>query len=213
MSAGVPPYLIGIDLGGTRIKALALSPDGTELARRLTGSEGPDWAARVKTVVDGLHADLGPSRHRPRRPRSGRPGRPLHPSPAGPSAGLEGLDRTRHLGASRPVPVLNDAQAALLGEVWRGAARGRRNVLLLTLGTGVGGAILCDGHLLRGHLGRAGHLGHITVEAGGVPDIVNTPGSLEDAIGNHTLGRRSEGLYHDTAQLVADVRARGSPCH
>lgn len=211
MSAGVPPYLIGIDLGGTRIKALALSPDGTELARRLTGSEGPDWAARVKTVVDGLHADLGPSLGIGlAAPGLAAPdGRSIRHLP-GRLPGLEGLDWTRHLGASHPVPVLNDAQAALLGEVWRGAARGGRNVLLLTLGTGVGGAILCDGHLLRGHLGRAGHLGHITVDAGGAPDIVNTPGSLEDAIGNHTLGRRSAGLYDDTARLVADV-VRGVP--
>ena len=76
------------------------------------------------------------------------------------------------------VPVLNDAQAALLGEVWLGAARGAGNVVWLTLGTGVGGAAMVDGRLLRGHLGRAGHLGHICLDVDGERDIVNVPGSL-----------------------------------
>ena len=49
--------------------------------------------------------------------------------------------------------------------------------------------ILSDGQLLRGHLGRAGHFGHISIHADGPPDIVNTPGSLEDAVGNHSLPR------------------------
>src|SRR5690606_23919840 len=79
---------------------------------------------------------------------------------------------------------------------------------LLTLGTGVGGAILSEGRLLRGHLGRAGHFGHVTVDSAGLPDIVGTPGSLEDAIGNHSLSARSGGRYTSTADLVADV-ARG----
>ena len=56
--------------------------------------------------------------------------------------GLEGLDWTAFLGAQRPVPVLNDAHAALLGECWTGAARGLQNVVMLTLGTGVGGAAM-----------------------------------------------------------------------
>lgn len=70
--------------------------------------------------------------------------------------GLEGLDWTTRLG--RPVKVLNDAQAALLAEVAFGAARGCRDVFLLTLGTGtgVGGAVWSGGRLLTGATGRAG---------------------------------------------------------
>ena len=66
-----------------------------------------------------------------------------------------------------PVFVLNDAHAALLGELWQGAAKGYRNVILLTLGTGVGGAVLADGRLIKGQIGRAGHLGHVTVNSEG----------------------------------------------
>jgi glucokinase len=98
---------------------------------------------------------------------------------------------------------LNDAQAALLGEVWRGAARGARNAILLTLGTGVGGAALVDGRLLRGHIGRAGHLGHVSLDPGGSPDVARTPGSLENAIGGCTLKDRTRGRFVSTRDLVA----------
>ena len=77
---------------------------------------------------------------------------------------MQGLDWSSHLETASAVRVLNDAQAALLGEVWQGAARGCRNVLLLTLGTGVGGAAIVDGRLIRGHLGRAGHFGHVSLD-------------------------------------------------
>lgn len=117
--------------------------------------------------------------------------------------GLEGLDWTDSLQTSHPVGVLNDAHAALLGEVWIGAAVGYRNAVLLTLGTGVGGALLVEGRLYKGHLGRAGHLGHISLNPDGPPDIVGTPGSLEQTIGNATLAERSAGRFTSTRQLVA----------
>jgi glucokinase len=120
--------------------------------------------------------------------------------------GLEGLDWENFLKVAHPVLVLNDAQAALLGEVWRGAARRSTNVLLLTLGTGVGGAAMVDGRLLRGHLGRAGHLGHISLNPAGPLDIVNTPGSLEDLIGDCTVRKRSGGRFGSTMALVAAAR-------
>ncbi len=72
--------------------------------------------------------------------------------------------------------------------VWRYVKRENdmfRRVLLLTLGTGVGGAAIVDGRLIRGHLGRAGHFGHVSLDPSGLPDIVAMPGSLEDAIVLH----------------------------
>jgi glucokinase len=73
----------------------------------------------------------------------------------------------------------NDARAALAGEVAWGAARGRRNAVMLTLGTGVGGGILADGRLLRGSTGVAGHLGHLTVDPEGPLCICGNRGCLE----------------------------------
>lgn len=115
--------------------------------------------------------------------------------------GLEGLDWSTLLGL--PTVVLNDAHAALLGEAWRGAARGLDHVVMLTLGTGVGGAAIVDGRLLRGNLGRAGHLGHISLDPDGAPDIVGTPGSLEDAIGDRSVAARTSGRFSATRDLLA----------
>jgi glucokinase len=82
--------------------------------------------------------------------------------------------------------------------------------LLLTLGTGVGGAAIVDGRLLRGHIGRAGHVGHFCLNPDGSLDIVNTPGSLEDAIGEHTLHKRTNGRFSSTRELVAAYESGSS---
>src|SRR5436190_1000036 len=81
-----------------------------------------------------------------------------------------------------------------------------QNVRLLTLGTGVGGAAMVDGRLLRGHLGQAAHLGHTTLDPEGPPDCVGTPGSLEVAIGNCTIQERSRGRFQTTHDLIAAHR-------
>jgi len=113
-----------------------------------------------------------------------------------------GFDWNEYLKTPFFVPVLNDAKAALLGEAWLGAAAGVQNAVLLTLGTGVGGAAMVDGRLLHGAIGRAGHLGHISLDPSGPTDIVGTPGSLEDLVGGATLTMRSSGEYEDTQDLI-----------
>lgn len=62
-----------------------------------------------------------------------------------------------------PVKAGNDANMAALGEMWRGGGVGHKNMLLITLGTGVGGGIIIDGHAVVGHHGAAGEIGHMTV--------------------------------------------------
>ena len=116
-------------------------------------------------------------------------------------SGLQGLDWTQALHRADDVRVINDARAALVAEFLLGRHKSQ-NVLMLTLGTGVGGAAMVNGEILQGHLGRAGHVGHITVDAEGDPDIVNTPGSLENAIGDCTIERRSGGRFASTLQLI-----------
>ena len=66
-----------------------------------------------------------------------------------------------------PVTLTNDANAAAVGEMAYGAARGMKNFIMITLGTGVGGGIIIDGHLVYGHDGNAGELGHVTIKKDG----------------------------------------------
>jgi glucokinase len=89
-----------------------------------------------------------------------------------------------------PVAVDNDGNAALLAE-WRlGEARGARNAIMLTLGTGIGGGLLVDGRLVYGHRGAAGELGHIIVDADGPACPGNCPGRgcLEALVSGHAIG-------------------------
>jgi glucokinase len=206
------PYALGIDLGGSSIKSAAISSDGKILARRNIefDAEAPmDWAQQIKKLVEVAQSELGASAASlglsapglvatNRRSIAFMPGR---------LAGLEGLDWTEFLQSPNPVPVLNDAHAALMGEAWIGAAPGLRNVFMLTLGTGVGGAAIVDGRLLRGHIGRAGHLGHISLDLDGSGDIIGTPGSLEEMIGNCSIRERSAGRFETTHELIAACRA------
>ena len=75
-----------------------------------------------------------------------------------------------------PVVVDNDTTAALVAETRWGAARDARDVLMLTIGTGVGGGVLVDGRVLRGTSGAGAELGHVVIDAGGPPCPGNCPG-------------------------------------
>jgi glucokinase len=199
-------YSVGVDLGGTNIKVVVVANDG-ELLEYVTcdtaDAEG-SWAETIKQNLDAIQRRRGQA--------------PCHIGIASPGLaakdgrsiahmqgrlnGLEGFVWTDFLESPSPVFVLNDAHAALLGELWQGAAKGYSNVILLTLGTGVGGAVLADGRLIKGQIGRAGHLGHVTVNSDGAADIVGTPGSLEEMIGNYNLLERSNGRFDSTRKLV-----------
>ncbi len=201
-------YFIGIDLGGSSVKSVAVTAQGQSMSTKIVPFDAAselDWARRISGLVeeiqgangeraDGIGLSAPGLASENGRSIAYMPGR-LH--------GLEGLDWTAHLGRSRLVPVLNDAYAALAGEAWLGAARGFKNVILLTLGTGVGGAAMVDGRILRGHTGRAGHLGHISLDIDGPSDICRLPGSLEMAIGNCTVSDRTRGRFSSTHELVA----------
>lgn len=127
-------------------------------------------------------------------------------------AGLEGVDWTESLDrddGARHAPtitVLNDAHAAVLGEACLGAGRGADDIVMLTLGTGVGGGVIQGGRLLEGKNRRAGHLGHISLDPYGLPSVFPTPGSLEWHVGDAYVGVRTAGRYASNEELVAAVR-------
>ncbi len=211
-------WAAGIDLGGTHVKAVAASTADGAVLDRLTfptadGTATPaDWIDRAHEALKSFSARRGtpPAAVGVCAPGLAAADERCIAHLPGKLAGLAGLDWTTALGRTALVPVLNDAHAALLGEVWAGAARGRRHVVMLTLGTGVGGAVLCDGHLLRGAIGRAGHLGHMSLQVDGPVSIVGTPGAVEMMIGDCSVAARSGGRFTRTADLVAAHRA-GDP--
>lgn len=201
------PTYIGLDVGGTNIKCVAFNAKGKILAQEAvpTADDGTkSWLNRARNIAQKILAQF-PSNTRVGVAAPGLPSRDGCSIATMPARlhGLENLSWQKWLGLKRTVPVFNDGQAALLAETWLGAAKGATNVLLLTLGTGVGGAAIVDGHLLRGHIGRAGHVGHFCLNPDGPPDIVGTPGSLEDAIGEHTVHPRTNGRFASTRDLVA----------
>ena len=201
-------YAIGIDLGGTTIKATAVRHTGASLAQiqlDFQSAKKMDWAKKIRKLIQRIQKELANPATWVGLCAPGLAslnGNTIAHMP-GRLQGLEGLNWTKYLDADRPVPVLNDAHAALLGEAWLGGARSFRNVVMLTLGTGVGGAAMVEGKLLRGNIGRAGHLGHASLDPDGPPDCAGTPGSLEVAIGNCTIQERTGGRFQTTHDLIA----------
>ena len=204
------PWALGIDLGGSSMKWVAVTAAGTlmDSGRAEFDPEAPGaFKLAIQREVTACRERHGEPDHLGASAPglAARDGRSIAVMP-GRLAGLEGWIWSDSLQRSDDVPVLNDGHAALLGETWTGAARGCRDAILLTLGTGVGGAALVDGRLLRGFTGKGGHFGHLSLDPAGFPDICGAPGSLEDAIGNHNIRERSEGRFETTWQLIEAVR-------
>lgn len=207
--------VIGIDLGGTDIKGVLMSKKGEVLKRlrrkthdKLKLEGVGHWKKEVKEMVEELSEGkkyyLGLSA--PGLPRDDGSAIAYMP---GRLEGLETYLWSRHLPA-KTVWVLNDAVAALLAERNFGAAKGYQHVMMLTLGTGVGGALLINGKPYTGRLNRAGHVGHISLNPDAETGILNLPGTLEYFVGNETLIKRSMGKFRSTYNLVEAYKA-GDP--
>jgi glucokinase len=210
--------ILAMDIGGTDLKAALVSDSGQVLAsRRVTTPPDLDRFARITSsllqeltgTANGI-AGLGIGCKGIINTASSRvdvlPG-PLHY--------LEGLLLSDLLAAALPpgLPVLadNDARVALAGErVW-GAARGKDNVLMLTLGTGVGGAIISGGRILRGETGVAGHLGHLTVDTDGEPCICGNRGCLETVFSARAIESRAHAIAHRGVASAITERATAGP--
>lgn len=110
-----------------------------------------------------------------------------------------------------PVFVENDANLYALGEGYKGAAQGKRNFCCLTLGTGVGSGVVVEGKLLKGHKGVASEIGHMSVEAFGVPCTCGSRGCLEAYCSGRAILRmaRDKGLEAKDAEEVAELARMG----
>lgn len=200
---------IGIDLGGTRIKAVAIDDDGSILKQSYCptndGNE-TEWKNAVKNCFLQLKKSFAET---PVSVGLSAPGLPAkdNKSIAFMPGRLEGLENfVWEQFFELPAFVLNDAVAALVAEAKSGTAVKSVNAVMITLGTGVGGALLIHGQPFQGSFNKAGHIGHMVVDSEGEPDITGMPGSLEDCIGNCSILKRTEGKFSSTRDLLAAMR-------
>jgi glucokinase len=180
-------YSIGVDLGGTNLRAAAIDPAG-KMLNKIAGST-PVQAGRNAVIIDIVRAietlQAALSGQRLAGVGIGVPGFILMDQ--GIVVGAPNLPEfnnypvrdeiEKRLGAR--VILENDANAAALGEKWIGAGRGVDDLVLMTLGTGIGGGIIIGGRVLHGHLGMAGELGHVTVVPNGYPCGCGNLGCVE----------------------------------
>ncbi|MCR9064262.1 MAG: ROK family protein [Cytophagales bacterium] len=199
-------FAIGIDLGGTNIKGVLMKDDGHIIeSYQLKTCEDPngEWKQNVIGVLDHLkskspvlikrvglsapglaNSDNSKIAHLPDR-----------------LPGLENFLWAEYL--QTPTLIINDAHAALMAEHQFGVLQDFQNALLITLGTGVGGGILINGQLHQGMSQMAGHLGHMGLSIHeDETSILGMPGSLEYAIGNYSVHKRSHGRFKNTYELV-----------
>ena len=191
------PEVIGIDLGGTAIKLGRFRQDGTCVQSLSVATPQPATPSAVVEVMVEAIASLRSTNVTLHAIGVGTPG----PADAAGRiarvainlAGWHDVPLADWLEAKTGCPTIlaNDANCAGLGEAWLGAGRRFANLILLTLGTGVGGAIILDGKLFTGHQGAAGELGLIALNPDGPACNSGNQGSLEQYVSVQAIRRRT----------------------
>jgi len=186
--------VIGADLGGTKLLAGVVDPHLNVHHRALRRARGRDEAEVLATLVSAVQEARDAAEEEVLGVGFGIPS--LVDQARGTAVSTVHLPLTgvplRDVMAERlglPVWVDNDANAALLAEAHSGAAAGALHAVMLTIGTGIGGAVLADGRLLHGARGGAGELGHMVVDLDGPPCSCGNVGCLEAVVSGRALGR------------------------
>jgi glucokinase len=216
------PYSIGVDLGGTNLRVAAIDSQG-QVLRRV--SLPACYDAGPERVVDSLVVSVKQLRAQMsddglRGVGIGVPGFiDIEAGVVMGSSNLPGFqgfpvrdEIQQHLGI--PIILENDANAAALGEMWMGAGKNVQDLILLTLGTGIGGGIVMDGKVLHGSHGMAGEFGHMTVFPDGNPCGCGNTGCLEkhaSATAVAAMGRMMHfGQEITSAEQVYDLALQGN---
>lgn len=211
-------YVVGVDLGGTNIKfALVAAGDGIVFQTSLPteAEEGPEHVINQICTGIRLLLDAVPYQSQIEAIGIGSPGtiswdRTTVTRPPN----LPGWDEInlrdalqQALGMDVPVVVENDANAAGLGSAFYGAGRPFNSFVMVTLGTGVGGAIIYNKEIFRGMTGGAGEIGHVSIDYEGPWDRAGVAGAAEAYLGQRFLSRharyqllnRTESVIHQMA--------------
>lgn len=205
--------VIGIDLGGTAIKLARFTDEGARLAELERPTPQPAVPGAVTMALCEAVAELDPEREA-RWVGVGLPG-PMDAEArvARVCINLPGWEEVPLADWLEPrldrrVTLANDGNCALVGEAWRGAARGFADVVLLTLGTGVGGGVLLNGALFTGHNGAAAEPGLIGVDPDGPPCNSGNRGSLEQYASIAALRRLCDQDPRQLAQAADEGDAK-----
>ena len=204
--------VLGADVGGTKIAIGPVDRAGAQLAPPIVDLSRTE---DTEEFVAGLEAALRRAMTEFERFAPGAVGlacagtvdRDRGVVVTSPNLPLEDVPLAARLQQALEIPVVleNDANAALLGESIAGAAVGLRHVVMLTLGTGIGGALLLDGRLYRGACGGAGELGHTVVQMGGIPCRCGMKGCLEMYASGPALARYASARVRDPERDPGDV--------
>jgi glucokinase len=204
-------YTVGVDVGGTKIAAGLVDERGKVIVRQRTESPATDPKQIVQTIGELVHTLSGEETVEA-----------VGVSAAGfvdkaramvvfaPNLAWrdEPLKRLLEEELGLPVVVENDANAAAWGEFTFGAGEDVEDLLMLTIGTGVGGGMVIDGELVRGGFGMGGEVGHITMVPGGVPCGCGNLGCLESYGSGRALVRVSRELAEFDPDSGKDLLAR-----
>ncbi len=235
-------FIVGVDLGGTNIAAGAMPTDGTrEIAMRIGPTRADEGSAAVvdrivrmvEDVIEQTRAETGAERSDFLGVGIGSPG-PLDRAKGiiiiTPNLGWKNFPLRDEIGTRVKLPASldNDANCATFGEWWCGAAKGGRNVIGMTIGTGIGGGLILDGKLYHGSSDAAGEIGHTTIDSTGRRCKCGNYGCLEAYASGPAIAERAreqlqvdgDSILHAivdgdiariTAQTVFEASKRGDP--
>lgn len=202
--------VLGFDVGGTKVASAIADLRGqilAELTEPTAQTGAADLIAQLGRMAEALCRAAGMPRFRVRTATVGVPAA-VHPvtadlSLAGNLQGLEGGNLLAGLRDALGMDVLidNDVNLALLAEVGQDGAGDRQNAAFIALGTGIGGALMINGHLLRGAHGGAGELGYVPLWRIDAPGVA----SLEEQVGEAGIRRAYVAAGGDPAHSVRDI--------
>jgi glucokinase len=182
-------WLVGVDLGGTTIKMAFVNMYG-EIVHKW--EIDTDHSEQGKNIVTDIAKSIDQKLEELDQPKSKLLGIGMGaPGPVNTETGViyqttnlpwknYPLKDVLEVETSLPVVVDNDANIAAIGEMWKGAGNGAKDLICVTLGTGVGGGIIANGQVVRGTNGAGGEIGHMTsIAEGGAPCNCGKTGCLE----------------------------------
>lgn len=208
--------VLALDVGGTKLLAALVSPDGRVRRTAVRGTPAGDaeaiWDALAAAVTEALGGDraaaAGIGSAGPLDTVKGT----VSPVNIPGWRGFPLRDRLAALLGGVPVALAGDAVALAVGEYHHGAGRGARSMLAMVVSTGVGGGLVLDGRVYTGPTGNAGHIGHTVVDLDGDPCPCGARGCVETLTSGPAMVRwaLASGWAHDepdAAVLAADARA------